>query len=369
MKNKKLLVILLLLLALGIAAVSVIFWKVSRGTHEEGPGISHYTCPMHPQIHEDHPGDCPICHMKLVPVYKESPSVSPLPPAGEGGPPEAGRVREEGGVTISPDRQQLIGLTTGLVEKKIVTKEIRTVGRVAFDPDLAIAQREFVEIVKNVPSLKNASIQRLRLLGMSPEEIRDLERRGRPEAHLTLPEPGGPVWVYASLYEDEAPIVQTGATAKVAFGGETFSGTVRAVDPVIDPMTRTARARIEVPEAGGKLRPESYLTVSLEINLGEQMTVPKSAVIDTGERQIVFRVLEGTRFETKEIKLGPEAGETRVVLEGLSPGDVVATSAAFLIDSESQLKAAISGMGTTPSCPDGQAWDQTMNMCMPKAGS
>lgn len=334
------------------------------GQKEEKQVIDHYTCPMHPFVHEEKPGSCPICQMKLVPVYKESspPAPSPAPMQERGMPPKAE------GVRISLERQQLIGVTTGPVEKKIVKKEIRTAGQVAFDPELAIAQREFVEIAKNVPSLKPAATQRLKLLGMSDLEIDKLAKKGRPQTNLYLPEEGESLWVYAPLYEYEIPYVKVGDQATLTGVSliKELEGTVRAIDRVIDPMTRSARARIEVPNAGGKVKPQGFLNTSIQVDLGEQLTVPKPAVIDTGSRQIVFVVHDGKNFEAREVKLGPEAGDDRVILEGVKEGEIVATSAAFLIDSESQLKAAVAGMKPIPSCPAGQIWDQGMSMCMSK---
>lgn len=329
--------------------------------HEKDPNISHYTCPMHPQIHEDHPGECPICHMKLVPVDKTQKEGAWL------------NVRKKlfHIVTIPPDRQQLIGLKTATASKKSAIKEILTVGRVAFDPDLAIAQREYLEISKNVPALKDAAHARLRLLGMSDGEIKELGRSGpaRLPTNLYLPGPGDPVWIYATLYQEEMALVKEGMKARVSSPGLVGVGLVKAVDPVVNPMTRSARARIEVPAAGGKLKPDMYVDVALQIDLGEQLTVPKSAIIDTGTRQVAFVVMEDRHFEPRDIETGPEAGEDVVITEGIREGETVVSSAAFLVDSESRLKAAVSGPQAAPTCPDGEYWDVGMAMCMPKAGS
>lgn len=373
MKKNNILILVVSLLSLtGAAFIAGCGDKTPTSGGEHGKDeISHYTCPMHPHIHSDKPGECPICHMDLVPVYKQ------------GTTPSGGS-----SLNISPERQQLIGIKTQMAVKKEVAQEIRTVGRVAFDPDLAVAQREFLEIAKNVPSLKPASVSRLRLLGMGEEEIRDLERRGKITTNLYLPKPGESVWIYATLYQSEVGVVKIGdkaiitlptnqarraiegeAPAGFARGGgdaSPYEGFVRGVDPVLDPMTRSARARIEVSGAAGLLRPDSYVNVSLKINLGQALTVPKSAVIDTGARQVAFVLKDDRNFDSRPVKIGPEVGDQEVVvLEGLQEGDKVVSSAAFFVDSESQLKAAVSG----PSCPEGQAWDAGMAMCMPKVGS
>ncbi len=358
---KKIIFIGVFIIAIGAAGWVLYTQKIRQEQGaEEAPEISYYTCPMHHQIHKDHPGDCPICHMKLVPVYEERTSPNP----------RLNKERERGGVTISPERQQLIGLRTVAAEKKPAIQEIRTVGRVAFDPELAIAQTEFVEIAKNVPSLKSAAVSRLKLLGMGDQEIRDLTRKGKVSSNLTLPEPGDSVWIYATLYQGEIEAVQPGQEASIVLpsGGEPFTGIVRAVDRVIDPTTRSARARIEVLRAGGVLRPESYLNVVLKIDLGIALTIPKSAVIDTGTRKVAFVVGEDNHFQSRDITTGSEVGDEIVVLEGLQEGEKVVSSAAFFVDSESQLKAAVSDVGKAPTCPEGEAWDSGMSMCMPKAG-
>ena len=337
--NKRMMIIAGLLVLLGGAAA--FYWVRTTRTTEQEQAVSHYTCPMHPHIHADKPGPCPICQMKLVPVFKEPTSSSPLPSAGEGTPPQAA------GVRVSPERQQTIGVTTAVVERRSAVREIRAPGRVAYDADLAVAQTEFLEIAAGAPNLESAARDRLRLLGMGEEEIRELKQRDEPDPALTLPKEGGSVWVYAPLYGTDATTVKVGQTATILLEGKNgiYEGTVKGISPVLDPMTRSARARIEVPGAGGKILPESFLNVTLKIDLGEQLLVPKSALLESGTRSLVFVVHEGTHFAAREVTPGLDTTEERVIVEGLKEGEVVATGAAFLIDSESQLKAAVSGMG------------------------
>jgi len=331
--NKRILIIVGLLAIFGGAGAY--YFLQPTGTTEQDRAISHYTCPMHPHVHEDKPGDCPICHMKLVPVYQEPSSVTP--PSSEG----------EGGVTLSPDRQQMIGVTTAAVTRKSAIREIRAPGRVAFDPELAVAQTEFLEISAGAPDLESAARDRLRLLGMGDEEIRELKRREEPDPALTLPRDGGSVWIYVPLYGSDATNVRVGQTATLTLPRTDliYEGTVRGISPVLDSMTRSARVRIEIPGAGGKILPETFLDVILKQDLGEQLLVPKSSVIETGARSLVF-VVHGSHFSAREVTPGPETTEERVIVNGLKEGETVAASAGFLIDSESQLKAAVAGFGT-----------------------
>lgn len=357
MKNR-ILIIGTILIALGTAG----FIACSKGapggkteTGEKGK-ISHYTCPMHRQIHLDQPGKCPICGMTLIPVYEEGAKTDM-----DRGP----------AAMISTERQEQIGITTAEVSQKELTKKIKTVGLIAFDPELAVAQREFVEILRNAPSLKAAGISRLKLLGMSDEEIANLAKARHPSSNLYLPIEGGSFWVYAPIYESEFPFVRAGQKVSLIVPStqENFTGTVRGIDPVLDPATRSARARIEVPGSIRELKPGGYLDAFIEVDLGPQLALPKSAVVDTGLKQIVFVVHDGTHFQSRQVSLGAETDDDRVVLSGLNEGEMVATSALFLIDSESQLKTAVSGAGETPKCAKGEAWDKSMNMCMPKIGN
>jgi multidrug efflux pump subunit AcrA (membrane-fusion protein) len=181
---------------------------------------------------------------------------------------------------------------------------------------------------------------------MSEEEIRVLEKKGRRSTNLYLPKEGDSVWVYATLYEGEMDLVSPGDKATMTLPSSAtkkFEGVVRAVDPVVDAMTRSVRARIEVPKAGGSLRPDSYVDVVMSVDLGEQLVIPKSAVIDTGTRRVVFVMKKGQAFESRDIKTGAELADEVVVAEGLHEGEIVVNKATFLVDSESQLKAAVSG--------------------------
>ncbi|MFA4875442.1 MAG: efflux RND transporter periplasmic adaptor subunit [bacterium] len=293
-----------------------------------------YTCPMHPQYRSDKPGTCPICGMTLVPVKEEPQGTK------EGQDKEA-----RAAVEIDSERQQRIGVTTAKVATGPAVAEIRAAGRVAFDPDLSVAQREYIEARRaGDKEIVDAARQRLTLMGMGKDQIDALSSRSKPDVNLVLP--GKTAWVYAAVYERELPQVHSGDAAMIVLpdGSPVGSGTIRAIDPVLDQQTRTSRVRIEVDNSQGKLKPNMFVTALLKRNLGEKLLVPKSAVIDSGMRKLVFMVHEGGHFMPRDVVLGPELADSYVVESGLAAGEVVATSALFLIDSESQLKAAAGAM-------------------------
>lgn len=292
-----------------------------------------YHCPMHPTYTSDKPGQCPICGMNLVLVEKTDESKS----TAEGNDTRAA-------VVISGEKQQQLGIKTAVVTKGRAVSEIRAVGRVAFDPDLLVAEREFIDAGKiGDKKIAEAARRRLEIMGLGKDQIDELARSGRPDENLTLPK--NKAWIYATIYEQELPSVKAGgaATIELPNGAPVGEGVIRAVDSVIDPATRSARARIEIGNSGGALRPNMFVNARIKSDIGERLLVPKSAVIDSGKRKIVFVVHEGNHFSPSEIKLGPEVLESYVVEDGLKEGDIVATNALFLIDSESQLKALIGG--------------------------
>jgi Cu(I)/Ag(I) efflux system membrane fusion protein len=150
------------------------------------------------------------------------------------------------------------------------------------------------------------------------------------------------LWLSAKVYEQELGGIKIGQLAAArfpAFPGRDFEGRIRFIDPVLDPATRTAGVRIELSNPGGLLKPGMFATAELRVDLGRGLAIPKSAVLDTGVRQLVYVRLSPTRFAGREVKLGSMAGDQVQVLGGLKEGEEVVTAANFLIDSQSQLAA------------------------------
>jgi Cu(I)/Ag(I) efflux system membrane fusion protein len=125
-------------------------------------------------------------------------------------------------------------------------------------------------------------------------------------------------------------------------------GHVRFIYPTLDPKTRTVKVRFELDNPGEKLKPGMYANVELKIPLGTKLVVPRDAILETGERHLLFIHHGGGHLEWRSVKLGAKAGDWLEVIEGLKEGEHVVTGANFLIDSESQLKSAVGGMAGMP---------------------
>jgi Cu/Ag efflux protein CusF len=158
------------------------------------------------------------------------------------------------------------------------------------------------------------------------------------------------LWLLADIFEQDLALIRAGQAAKItvnAYPGKVFSGKVAFIYPTLTPETRTAKARIELSNPGGALMPAMYASVELlaGASKGKAVAVPDSAVLDSGTRQIVLVQRGEGQFEPRPVKLGVRADGYIEVLEGVQAGDMVVVSANFLIDSESNLKAALGTFG------------------------
>lgn len=398
------LIIVVVIAALGIAAFFAPGFLPTPSQHTSPARKGFYQCAMHPQIVSDEPGICPICQMKLQRVDGEgapmdthadaapagtSPSkiifyrhpmradvTSPVPAKDEMGMDyipvrqadlDSGAASDVPGhapFTLSTERQQLIGVTRTKLEKRALELEIRAAGKVAYDPMLYQAITEYREALKARAAIKNstmdeahegaravvaASSLKLRQLGISEQQIRELSADGAAPVNLLLP--GKSVWVYAQVYEYEVELVHPGQAVDVttpALPGRTFRATVAAVDPVLHAMTRTVRVRALVQTPDTVLRPETFVHVTIRVPLGEKVAVPEDAVLDTGDHQIVFVVTGTGHFEPRAVQLGREAQGYFEVLSGVEAGEEIVTAANFLIDSESRFRAALAAFVSKP---------------------
>ncbi|MBI3535028.1 MAG: efflux RND transporter periplasmic adaptor subunit [Deltaproteobacteria bacterium] len=330
-----------------------------------------WTCSMHPQVKRDKPGTCPICYMKLVKAEIPKNINSQIQPMGHAA------------FQLSQERIQMIGVKTGVVQRKELFKSVRASGRVAFDPDLYSAQSEYIEAIKqaqrtgnsNIPDIKQSAQRmiesaklRLKILGMSDAQILKLKSTEYLNQNLLLHQAGEDVWVYAEIYEMDLPYVTSGLDVEVSVGflhTKPLQGKVVSVDRVLNAATRTAKARILVPKAKAELRPETYVDVKILSPLGMQITIPMDAVLDTGTQAWVFIDKGQGMFEARLIQIKFRVEDEVVIQDGLNIDEKIVTSGNFLIDSESRLKAVLMEDVATPSCQKGQHWDAGMKMCHP----
>ncbi len=238
-----------------------------------------------------------------------------------------------------------------------------------------LGESAFREAAYGANSLYEAARKRLELWDIGEEHIRELEASGKPARSLPLHAPGSGfvtmrnafqkqrvtpetelytiadlsnIWVVADIYEFEAPEIKLGQAVVVTltyFPGRTYRGKVTYIYPQLDNATRTLKVRIEVPNPGFALKPDMYANVGLKIDYGQRVVVPQEAVMDSGAEQQVFVARDGGYFEPRRVELGAKVDNDVIVLSGLKAGEIVVTSANFLIDSESKLKSATGGMG------------------------
>jgi Cu(I)/Ag(I) efflux system membrane fusion protein len=233
---------------------------------------------------------------------------------------------------------------------------------------------EFPEVAQGATSLLEVTRRRLRLWDITEDHIQDLERTGTVLKTLPIHSPGtgtvikkvavagmrvnpgdelytiadlSRIWVQADIYEYELPSIKPGQTAKVTLSYDprtVLTARVGFIYPTLDPQTRTAKVRFELENPGERLKPDMYANVELKIPLGTRLAIPRDAILESGERHVIFIHHGGGKLEWRNVKLGVQAGDWVEVAEGLKEGDHIVTSANFLIDSESQLKAAVGGM-------------------------
>ncbi|HEX4084866.1 MAG TPA: efflux RND transporter periplasmic adaptor subunit [Chthoniobacteraceae bacterium] len=281
-----------------------------------------------------------------------------------------------------------VARTDGYVSQLFVTSpgEIVDKGEALlslYSPDLLTTERELVLLlrmrdqakspdVRDTPlSLIEAAKERLIQWNVTPDQLVSLEKTRQPEDHLTLYSPyhgivqGIPaqqgmsvkigdqlldvadlsqVWVWAELYEDEMAAFRQGQKVAVtvnSFPGRIFEGKVSVINPFVDESTRTTRVRIDIANPDFALRPGMYANVELGREMGQGLTIPVDAIMPTGNRNIVFVDRGEGRLAPRAVRLGGKFGDYYQVLDGLTEGERVVSSANFLIDAESKVQGAL----------------------------
>ena len=273
-----------------------------------------------------------------------------------------------------------------------------------YSPDLVAAQQEYVIAWKGMQTLKDAgpeiqtsmrslldgSLQRLRNWDIAEEELRRLQEEGKPRNALILRSPANGVilekpsiqgmrfmpgevlyriadlsslWLVAEVFEQDLGLVRIGQTARIhvnAYPERVFQGKVAFIYPAVTAETRTARVRIDLSNPGQLLKPAMYAEVELAVPQSpvKRLSVPDSAVLDSGNRQLVLVRRDEGRFEPREIKVGARGDGYVEVLDGIREGDSVVVAANFLIDSESNLRSALNAFGKQGGKPEAGATHQ-----------
>jgi Cu(I)/Ag(I) efflux system membrane fusion protein len=375
-----------------------------------------WTCSMHPQIRQDKPGKCPICAMDLILLKTAFSSAASADPAAIQLSEEAAALANIQTTivgasnttpvkelslygTIKPNerlQRSLVSHVSGRIETLSVnfTGESVRAGQVigaVYSPDLLNAQQELLEakkLEKTQPALLVAAREKLKNLKLSDSQIIEIEQSGKTSSivHI-LANAGGTVitkrveqgdyvgqgsvlfdladlsavWAVFDAYEQDLPFLKIGD--KVDFTlqtlpGKTFSGKIAFIDPILDKTTRTAKIRVEAPNPKQELKPEMYACAVIKTELkrkGNEMVVPKSAVLWTGKRSIVYVKQTDTdlpTFKLREIELGESLGSEYIVISGLTNGEEIVTGGAFSIDASAQLEGKPSMMnGDAPQQP------------------
>jgi Cu(I)/Ag(I) efflux system membrane fusion protein len=355
-----------------------------------------WTCSMHPQIRMNEPGDCPICGMNLIPLMDSHSDENPMsikmsPTAMQLANVQTEIVSKGNAVKelqlngkVQPDERQVSTQTShisGRIEQLKInyTGEQVAKGQVlayVYSPELITAQKEMFEAQKLVglqPALFNAAKEKLQNWKLTIQTINSILETGKIIENFPIRadisgvvtdklvnvgdyiKQGEPLykisnlnklWILFDLYESDLGYVKKGDQVSYslnAIPGQLFKGTITFIDPIVDPKTRTAKARLEVNNSNKKLKPEMLVNGSIKSRIsvkGNTIVVPKTAVMWTGKKSIVYKKMEsstGFSFMLTEVTLGPSLGDSYIISSGLSEGDEIAINGTFSIDAAAQL--------------------------------
>lgn len=397
-QNRILILIGIATLVLGIFIGRGLSGKKGQDVHDEATHASEeqiYTCSMHPSIRSKEPGNCPICGMELIPLIAAGQTgdmavtltaadmkIANIRTMVIGDLQPERTVRLDGKVEIDERSvHSQVGHFPGRVEKLLVNYTGEYVSRgqtiaLVYSPELMSAQKELLEahkVKETQPMIYKAARSKLQNWKLSDSEIDKIIATGTLQDLYPLKAEGSGyvsrrninvgdyirtgsviyefadlsrVWVLFNLHESDLAWVKKGdeITFRVSsYPGKEFKSRIAFIDPVIDPRTRVAMARVEMPNADGSLKPEMFVTGEVKSELeaaGTAIGIPKSAVMWTGSRSIVYvrtGSAESYAFEMREVELGPPMSDQYIVKTGLQKGDEVVVNGTFSVDAAAQL--------------------------------
>ena len=356
-----------------------------------------WTCSMHPQIRQNEPGDCPICGMDLIPLEGDQNdetdpllvSMSPtamqlasISTAIVGTMDPVKEVRLNGKVQ---EDERLVFSQTSHVPGRIEDLRVNFTGEqvkkgqviaTVYSPELVTAQKELIEAQKfkeTQPGLFNSAKEKLKNWKLTEGQIENMLQSGsatetlevradvsgyviekmvNPGEYIARGEPIyqiadlSKVWVLFDVYESDMGWINKGDKVKFTVSsmpGKTFTGNISFLDPVIDPQTRVAKARVEIANPDLELKPEMFVSGTVQAKLSAKsnsIVIPKTAVMWTGTRSVVYVKSadeQGVNFKMREVTLGPALGESYIINEGLQTGEEIAIHGTFSIDAAAQL--------------------------------
>jgi len=363
-----------------------------------------WTCSMHPQIRMSAPGKCPLCGMELIPITRDKSLVID---------PDAIHLNKEAmqlaNVTTSvvshqkPIKEVRLYGKVQADERLLQTQVAHLPGRIEelmvnftgekvhkgqilaliYSPDLVTAQQELLEAAKmkqTQPEIYEAAKEKLRQWMLMEHQITMIENSGKVQTNFeVMSNTNGivvsrkvnngdhvaegtvlydiadlsHVWVMFDAYESDIPFLNIGDKMNFtiqALPGINLTGNITFIDPILDPITRVAKVRLEINNESGRLKPEMFAIGIVNANLTEyknNIIIPRSAVLWTGKRSIVYVKQPGTDepvFKIREIELGPMLGNSYVVENGLKDGEEIVTQGTFSVDASAQLEGKPSMM-------------------------
>lgn len=335
-----------------IVFILLAFLLISCTEKNQKP-ILYYANPMDPSIKSDKPMKDPM-GMDYIPIYAEDTDNT-----GDQSREKLSGLTE---IHITAEKQQLIGVKTGLVTKQELNKTIRTIGKVAHDSDLYNTVQEYLSAVSYYDQVKNSASAnvvnsakllvnsaefKLKIAGFTQPQINNIINNRQLDSSLLISEGAYTSWIDIQLYENDLEFVKPGQEVKIivpSIPNKQITGKIITIDPVLNVETRTLKARVLTNMASLGLKHEIYVNAEIQISLGKILSIPTDAVIDTGIRQVAFVAKDNGFFDPREIVIGRQIGSYYPLYSGIQEGEKVVISANFLIDSESQLKAALKQM-------------------------